>query len=76
MERAAELASIVIDNKLVAGDDVRQSTFLTIQKARQAIDDGAGAAKGQELLLDAVRSAEQWVRFACSEADRQESAIP
>ena len=68
LEKAAALASITTDSNLQPGDNVRKSTFLAIQKATKLIDEGADAAKGQELLVDAIRIAEQWVRFACEEA--------
>ncbi|MBT1517282.1 hypothetical protein KIP88_43955 [Bradyrhizobium sp. SRL28] len=41
---------------------MQKSVFLATQKAREAIDNGVGAAEGQQLLLDAVRFAEQWTR--------------
>ena len=44
--------------------------FQVTMCARRAIDEEVSAAEGQELLLDAIRSAEQRVRIvACSEAD-------
>lgn len=59
LARAAELAS------RMSGDDEAQRTFLAIRYAREAINGGDGAAEGERLLLQALRSAEQWARFAC-----------
>jgi hypothetical protein len=57
----AKAAELTVTN--LRGDDhVQKSAFLAIQKAREAIDNGVGAAEGQQLLLDAVRIAEQWTR--------------
>ena len=65
LAKAAELASPATKITLRGHDNVQERTFLAIQKAKEAIDNGAGAAEGEELLLDAVRIAEQWVRSAC-----------
>jgi hypothetical protein len=52
----------------MSGDDEAQErAFRAIQKARDAISNGLGAADGEEMLLKALRSAEQWVRCACSD---------
>ena len=60
LEKAAELAG----SNLRGDDHVQNSVLLAIQKARDAINNGEGAAQGQQLLMDAVRSAEQWIRSA------------
>ena len=62
LEKAAHLAA----GHNLGPEDARGSTLIAIQNVRKAID----AAEGEKLLLEAIRSAEQWVRFACSEADR------
>lgn len=56
LAKAAELAG----NNPRGDDSVRRSVFLAIQKARDAIDNGVGAAEGQQLLRDATRIAERW----------------
>ena len=56
--KAAELAG----SNLRGDDNVQKSVFMAIQKTRDAINNGVGAAEGQQLLLDAVRIAEQWTR--------------
>jgi hypothetical protein len=58
LAKAAELAV----TNLGGDDNVQKSVFLAVQKARQAIDNGVGAAEGQQLLLDALRCAEHWTR--------------
>jgi hypothetical protein len=45
-------------------DDFGADTFLAIQKARKAITEGASAAEGEQLLLDAIRAVERWVARA------------
>lgn len=62
LPRASELASAGRDTTAGCRDDFRTSTFLAIQKARQAIVAGASADEGEKFLLDAIRSAERWVR--------------
>jgi hypothetical protein len=69
LEKAAHLASFTADNSLSPGDDPRESTLAAIETLRKGID-GMDTAEGEILLLEAIRSAERWVRFACSEADR------
>jgi hypothetical protein len=61
LPRASELASAGHDTTAGYRDDFRTSTFLAIQKARQAIVTGASADESEKLLLDAIR-AEHWVR--------------
>ena len=64
LARAAARASSATDGDL-QDVEVQKCTVLAIKNAQQAIDGGLGAAKGEELLVAAVRSAEEWVRFAC-----------
>ena len=64
--KAAELATAAIEPDSSGSNKLQQETFLAIRRARATIERGAGAANGEELLLDAVRAAEQWVREACS----------
>ena len=64
LAKAAELAV----TNLEGDDNLQKSVFLAVQKARQAIDNGVGAAEGQQLLLDAVRIAEQWARTTSDDA--------
>jgi len=66
LARAAELATAAIEPNPLGSDKLQQETFLAVQTARKAIESGANAGKGEELLVDAVRAAEQWVRGACS----------
>ena len=66
LARAAELATGAIEPNPLGSDKLQQETFLAIQTARKTIESGASAANGEELLLDAVRAAEQWVSEACS----------
>ena len=50
----------------MSGDDEAQErAFRALQKAREAISSGLGAADSEEMLLKALRSAEQWMRLAC-----------
>ena len=56
LRKAAELAG----RNLRGDDNIQKRVFLAIQKAREAIDAGVGAAEGQRLLLDAVRMADRW----------------
>lgn len=69
LEKAAHLVSLAADNDLGPGDDERESTLIAIQNMRKAID-RVDAAGGEKLLLEAIRSAEQWVRLGCSGGDR------
>jgi hypothetical protein len=62
LPKACELASAGLNEAARPHDDFRASTFLAIQKARQAIVDGASADEGEKLLLDAIRAAEHWVK--------------
>jgi hypothetical protein len=59
LARAAELAS-----RMSGDDEAQERTFLAIRYAREVIDGGDGAAEGERLLLQALRSAEQWASFA------------
>lgn len=58
LAKAAELAV----TNLRGEDNVQKSVFLAIQRAREAIDSGVGAAEGQQLLLNALRMSEQWTK--------------
>ena len=61
LAKAAELAA----TNLGGEDTAQKSVLLAVQKLIAAIDSGASAVKCQKLLVDAVRSAEQWVRCVC-----------
>lgn len=43
-------------------DDLRSETLLAIQTVRKATAEGASGVEGEQLLLGAIRAAEQWVR--------------
>lgn len=58
LAKAAELAV----TNLRGEDNVQKSVLLAIQRAREAIDSGAGAVEGQQLILNALRMSEQWSR--------------
>ena len=58
LTKAAELASAASDTTMRQNDEFREYTFLAIQNARIAITEGASAAVGEQLLLDASRAVE------------------
>ena len=64
LENAAKLATTAIEPNASGSIKLQQKTVLAIQTAGTTIESGASAANGEELLLDAVRAAEQWVRGA------------
>ena len=43
-------------------NEFRCKTMLAIQAARKAIAEGSSAAEGEQLLLEAIRAAEHWVK--------------
>jgi hypothetical protein len=66
LARAAELATAAIEPDGSGDKTLQHETLLAIQTARKTIESGAGAADGEEHLLEAVRAAEQWVRGTCA----------
>jgi hypothetical protein len=64
LAKAASLASAQLDMLVRQRDEFRGDTFLAIQRTRNAITDGAGAAEGEQLLVSAIRMAEKWLK-AC-----------
>ena len=58
LARAAELAS----SPQVAPQEISRKAFLAIQQTQQAMAEGASAADGEQLLLNAIRAAELWVK--------------
>lgn len=58
LSKAGELASRPDGGR----DEFRGKTLLAIQTAQRAIAEGASADEGEQLLLRAIRAAEQWVR--------------
>ncbi len=60
LTRAAHLAEAAG----APGDRHQMQTFVAIRNLRTAIENGAGAAEREPLLMHAVRVAEQWVLAA------------
>jgi hypothetical protein len=58
LARAAELAS----SPQAGPQEISRKAFLAIQQTQQAMAEGASAADGEQLLLNAIRAAELWVK--------------
>jgi hypothetical protein len=61
LARAAQIAAID-PNSTAPRDHVRFVVCVAIERLRECIEEGGGAADRQQLLTDAIRAAEQWVR--------------
>jgi hypothetical protein len=59
LARATELT---LSPDVIPHNDFKANVFLSIQRLRKAIADGADAGEAEDLLLDAISAADQWVR--------------
>ena len=62
LAKAADLISTEINAPVQTPDDLRAAAFLVIQNLRQAMTEGASAAEGEKLLLEAINTAAHWVQ--------------
>jgi hypothetical protein len=61
LARAAQIATID-PNATAPRDHARFVVCVAIERLQDCIEEGGGAADREQLLTDAIRAAEQWVR--------------